>query len=214
MRIATWNVNSLRARLEKVQWWLERARPDVLLMQETKLGDNAAPTALFRGAGYELAHHGEGGWNGVAIASRVGIGEVVANFGEPLRPPITFDAGDDAPLAEARMIGATCAGVRVVCIYAPNGRVLDSSYYEAKLQWYERLARWLTEAASPEDALVIGGDFNVAPADEDVWKPKLVHGGTHVSPRERAAFTKLLDWGLVDTYRAHHSEPGRYTWWD
>src|SRR6266850_7517680 len=99
MRIATWNVNSLKARLEKVQWWLERARPDVLLMQETKLADAAAPVAEFRAAGYELAHHGEGRWNGVAIASRVGIGEVVMNFGDPMpvgRPP---DLGDDEPMA-------------------------------------------------------------------------------------------------------------------
>src|SRR5207249_3905974 len=114
MRIATWNVNSLKARLEKVSWWLERARPDVLLMQETKLTDASAPVAAFREAGYELAHHGEGRWNGVAIASRLGIAGVVANFGEPLGPAKTEDAGDDEPLAEARMIAATCGGVRVV----------------------------------------------------------------------------------------------------
>src|SRR5882672_4377881 len=120
MRIATWNVNSLRARLEKVSWWLERARPDVLLMQETKLTDADAPVAAFRAAGYELAHHGEGRWNGVAIASRGGIGAVVTNFGEPLRPAVTPEAGDDEPLAEARMISAACGGLRLVCVYAPN----------------------------------------------------------------------------------------------
>src|SRR5881396_946141 len=98
VRIATWNVNSLKARLEKVSWWLERARPDVLLLQETKLADADAPNAVFRQAGYELAHHGEGRWNGVAIASRIGIADVVTNFGEPLRPPLTFDVGDDEPL--------------------------------------------------------------------------------------------------------------------
>jgi exodeoxyribonuclease-3 len=214
MRIATWNVNSLKARLEKVSWWLERARPDVLLMQETKLADSAAPVALFRDAGYELAHHGEGRWNGVAIASRVGLADVVTNFGEPLRPPLTFDAGDDEPLAEARMIAATCAEVRVVSIYAPNGRVVDSTFYEAKLQWYERLARWLRESARPEEPLVIGGDFNVAPEDADVWDPRACHGGTHVSPPERRAFAELVRWGLVDAYRLHHPEAGRYTWWD
>src|SRR5439155_2396620 len=101
MRIATWNVNSLKARLEKVQWWLERARPDVLLMQETKLADAEAPVAAFRAAGYELAHHGEGRWNGVAIASRCGIASVVTNFGEPLHPAATLDVRDDEPLAEA-----------------------------------------------------------------------------------------------------------------
>jgi exodeoxyribonuclease-3 len=138
MRIATWNVNSLKARLEKVTWWLDRARPDVLLMQETKLADADAPVATFRDAGYQLAHHGEGRWNGVAIASRFGIEEVVTNFGEPLRPPLTFDVGDDEPLAEARMIAATCGGVRVVSVYAPNGRVVGSQFYEAKLAWYDR----------------------------------------------------------------------------
>src|SRR5262244_2181658 len=126
MRIATWNVNSLNARLEKVVWWLDRARPDVLLMQETKLADAAAPVATFEKAGYELAHHGEGRWNGVAIASRVGIADVVKNFGEPLYPGKTPDVGDDEPLCEARMMAATCGGVRVVAIYAPNGRVVDS----------------------------------------------------------------------------------------
>src|SRR5882762_7331024 len=131
MRIATWNVNSLKARLEKVQWWLDRAKPDVLLMQETKLTDAAAPVAAFRDAGYELAHHGEGRWNGVAIASRHGITDVVTNFGEPLRPARTPEVGDDEPLAEARMIAATCEGVRVVSVYAPNGRVVGSPFYEA-----------------------------------------------------------------------------------
>src|SRR6185436_11403571 len=214
MRIATWNVNSLKARLEKVVWWLDRAQPDVLLMQETKLKDADAPVAAFRDRGYELAHHGEGRWNGVAIASRVGIADVVANFGEPLRPPEAPEAGDDEPFAEARMIAARCGDVRVVSIYAPNGRRVDSPFYEAKLLWYERLARWVCEASHPEDALVIGGDFNVAPADADVWNPAAAHGGTHVSPRERAAFTALCRCGLVDAYRIHHTEPERYTWWD
>src|SRR3954469_21773698 len=108
MRIATWNVNSLKARLDKVTWWLDRARPDVLLMQETKLADSAAPVAEFRAAGYELAHHGEGQWNGVAIASRVGFAAVLPTFGDPLRPARPPDVGDDEPLAEARMMAATC----------------------------------------------------------------------------------------------------------
>ena len=185
MRIATWNVNSLKARLDKVRWWLERARPDVLLMQETKLTDADAPKDAFRDAGYELAHHGEGRWNGVAIASRVGIDRVVTNFGEPLRPPRTADAGDDEPLAEARMIAAGCGGVRVVSLYAPNGRTLGSTFYEAKLAWFARLAQWLEEAADPGEPLVLGGDFNVAPEDADVWDPRACHGGTHVSPPER-----------------------------
>jgi exodeoxyribonuclease-3 len=214
MRIGTWNVNSLKARLDKVRWWLDRARPDVLMMQETKLADADAPADAFRDAGYALGHHGEGRWNGVAIASRCGIEGVVTNFGEPLRPARTPDVGDDEPLAEARMLAATCGGVRIVCIYAPNGRVVDSEFYAAKLAWYARLRRWLAEAASPDEALVIGGDFNVAPEDADVWDPKACHGGTHVSPREREAVAALRSWGLVDAYRAKHPEPGRYTWWD
>ena len=214
MRIATWNVNSLRARLEKVTWWLERAKPDVLLMQETKLADADAPADVFRTAGYELAHHGEGRWNGVAIASRVGIADVVTNFGEPLRRAATPDVGDDEPLAEARMLAAVCGGVRIVSVYAPNGRVVDSPFYHAKLGWYERLARWLEQAAAPSDALALGGDFNVAPTDADVWDPAACHGGTHVSEPERRAFGRLCEWGLTDGYRLHHREPGRFTWWD
>ena len=214
MRIATWNVNSLKARLEKVCWWVERARPDVLMMQETKLADADAPFGPFRDLGYELAHHGEGRWNGVAIASRCGIADVVTNFGEPRQQPRTPDVGDDEPFAEARMIAARCGGVRVVCIYAPNGRVVGSPFYQAKLGWYARLLRWFEEAASPEEPLVIGGDFNVAPEDADVWDPRAAHGGTHVSPPEREALARLCRWGLVDVYRKHHEEPDRYTWWD
>ena len=214
MRIATWNVNSLNARLDKVWWWLDRARPDVLLMQETKLADSDAPAAAFRERGYELAHHGEGRWNGVAIASRAGIGEVVQNFGDPLRPAATPDAGDDEPLAEARMISAVCGGIRLVSLYAPNGRTVDSPFYRAKLVWFERLHRWLAEACAPDQPLLLGGDFNVAPTDADVWDRAACHGGTHVSAPERAAFGKLVDWGLVDTYRAQCAEPDRFTWWD
>jgi len=214
VRVATWNVNSLKARLEKVAWWLDRARPDVLMMQETKLADAEVPVKTFRDAGYALAHHGEGRWNGVAIASRCGLEDVVTNFGEPLRPGATPDVGDDEPLAEARMISASCGGVRVVCVYAPNGRVVGSPFYEAKLAWYERLAQWLARAGRPTDPLVLGGDMNVAPTDADVWDPRACHGGTHVSDREREAFARLAGWGLRDAYRQHHPEPGRYTWWD
>jgi len=214
MRIATWNVNSLKARLEKVTWWLDRARPDVLMMQETKLADSDVPTAAFEDAGYALAHHGEGRWNGVAIASRVGIDAVITNFGEPLRPATTADAGDDEPLAEARMISAVCGGVRVVCVYAPNGRVVGSTFYEAKLVWFDRLARWLNQTIETTTPAVLGGDLNVAPADEDVWDPRACHGGTHVSERERDAVTRLRNIGLEDAYRLLHSEAGRYTWWD
>jgi exodeoxyribonuclease-3 len=199
---------------DKVRWWLDRARPDVLLMQETKLTDADAPLRAFRDLGYELAHHGEGRWNGVAIASRVGVDDVVTNFGRPLQAARTDDAGDDEPLAEARMIAARCGGARVVSIYAPNGRVVGSEFYDAKLDWYDRLAQWLKEDASVDDAMLVGGDLNIAPTDADVWDPRACHGGTHVSPQEREAFARLGRWGLVDAYRKHHPEPGRYTWWD
>src|SRR5262245_24267941 len=176
MRIATWNVNSLKARLEKVVWWLERARPDVLLMQETKLTDADAPVQVFRDAGYELAHHGQAQWNGTAIASRVGLTDVMTNFGEPLQPQVTPDVSDDEPLAEARMITAVCGSIRVVSLYAPNGRVVDSPFYRAKLVWFDRLARWL-ETRKPDELMVLGGDFNVAPTDADVWDAEACHGG-------------------------------------
>src|SRR5438128_12679228 len=157
MRIATWNVNSLKARLDKVTWWLERAKPDVLLMQETKPADKDVRTDVFRAAGYEVVHHGEGRWNGVGLASRIGIAEVVSNFGQPLRSQKTPDVPDDEPLAEARMLSAVCGGVRVVAIYAPNGRVVGSPFYAAKLVWYERLADWLTEPLHPTEPLLAGG---------------------------------------------------------
>jgi exodeoxyribonuclease III len=202
VRIATWNVNSLKARLEKVAWWIERAHPDVLLLQETKLADadlGVARAELSR-LGYELAHHGEGRWNGVAIASRCGIDDVIQNF--------------DDTLTEARFLSAVCGGVRVASLYAPNGRSVASEHYVAKLAWFDALSRWVSATRSPDEPLVLGGDFNIAPSDDDVWDPAACHGGTHVSPAERDAFAKLAAWGLVDAYRQHHPERGRYTWWD
>ncbi len=214
MRIATWNVNSLKARLEKVLWWLDRAKPDVVLMQETKLADADAPVEAFTQAGYELAHHGEGRWNGVAIASRCGIGGVISNFGEPLQRSQSTDAGDDEPFAEARMLAADCGGVRIISIYAPNGREVDSPFYHAKLLWFDKLARWLERTSASHTACVIGGDFNVAPRDIDVWDPAACHGGTHVSDPERRAVERIVREGFIDAYRVHHPEAGRYTWWD
>ena len=223
MRIATWNVNSLKARQDFVEGWLERAAPDILLMQETKLGDADAPVMAFGMAGYQLVHHGEGRWNGVAIAARNGlaIDDVVTNFGDgPVRdsgPGGTAGSEDDFdPFDEARMLAATVEGLRIVTVYAPNGRVVGSPFYQGKLAWFERLGRWLDDekAAGRGDTLLVGGDFNVAPADIDVWDPRAAHGGTHVSEPERAAVRALVDRGLVDTYRARHDEAGRYTWWD
>jgi exodeoxyribonuclease-3 len=223
MRIATWNVNSLKARQEAVDNWLERADPDILLMQETKLGDVDAPVMAFGMAGYQLVHHGEGRWNGVAIAARNGlaIDEIVTNFGDgPVRdsgPGGTAGSEDDFdPFDEARVLAATVDGLRIVTVYAPNGRTVGSPFYAGKLAWFERLGRFLDDerAAGRGDRLLVGGDFNVAPADIDVWDPAAAHGGTHVSEPERAAVRALIDRGLVDSYRARHDEPGRYTWWD
>ena len=223
MRIATWNVNSLKARQDAVDIWLARAAPDVLLMQETKLTDADAPVMSFAMAGYQLVHHGEGRWNGVAIAARNGlaISDVVTNFGDgPVRDSGPGGAGganasedDFDPFDEARMVAATIDGLRVVSLYAPNGRVVGSPFYDGKLAWFGRLARWIGEQGDPSD-LVVGGDLNVAPTDADVWDAAAVHGGTHVSEPERAAFRALLDGGLVDGYRAVHSETGRFSWWD
>jgi exodeoxyribonuclease-3 len=122
--------------------------------------------------------------------------------------------GDDEPFAEARMIAAVCGGLRIVSLYAPNGRSVGSVFYQAKLAWFDRLARWLEDACDPSDSLVLGGDFNVAPDEGDVWDPAACHGGTHVSPPEREAFARLRRWGLVDAYRLHCHEPNRFTWWD
>jgi exodeoxyribonuclease III len=222
VRIATWNVNSLKASMDRVMEWLERAEPDVLLMQETKLADDDAPLLPFSMRGYELVHHGEGRWNGVAIASRLPIdpGSVISNFGDgPVRNSAAgsgrdFAQEDPNPFDEARMVSARVAGMRLVSLYAPNGRLVGSATYDGKLRWYERLARWLDEAADPAEPLVLGGDMNIAPADEDVWDARAAHGGTHVSEPERERFRALLDWGLVDAYRSLRPEPGRFTWWD
>ncbi|HJP89303.1 MAG TPA: exodeoxyribonuclease III [Candidatus Limnocylindrales bacterium] len=228
MRIATWNVNSLPARLEKVEWWLDRAAPDVLLMQETKLADQDAPFMPFQMAGYQLAHHGEGRWNGVAVAVRDGIAidDPISNFGDgPVRnsgagAKVSLEEEDFNPLDEARMLAVrvTAPGsepIRVVSLYAPNGRVVDSAFYEGKLRWFARARRWLDTAMDPEEPLVIGGDLNVAPADIDVWDARAVHGGTHVSGKEREAFRALLDWGTHDAFRERHPDlQGRFTWWD
>jgi exodeoxyribonuclease III len=222
MRIVTWNVNSLKARMDRVLEWLERARPDVLLMQETKLADDDAPVLPFRMRGYELIHHGEGRWNGVAIASRVPVdaSSIVTNFGDgPVRnsaagSTTNFSDEDFNPFDEARMLSAVIDGIRFVSVYAPNGREVGSPFFAGKLAWYERLLTWLIESTSPADALVVGGDMNIAPADIDVWDARAVHGGTHVSPEERKAFSDLLAWGMVDGYRSRRPEPNRFTWWD
>jgi exodeoxyribonuclease-3 len=223
MRIATWNVNSLKARQEAVDNWLGKAAPDILLVQETKLTDADAPVMAFGMNGYQLVHHGEGRWNGVAIAAKDGlsIGDVVTNFGDgPVRdsgpggPGAEQSEDDFDPFDEARMLAVTIDGMRVVSLYAPNGRVVGSPFYVGKLAWFERLARWIKDELDVSKPVVLGGDLNVAPTPKDVWDEAAVHGGTHVSEPERAAFRALGEAGLVDAYRLRHQELGRFSWWD
>ena len=222
MRIATWNVNSLKARLEKVEWWLERAEPDILLMQETKLADSDVPTMPFTMAGYDIVHHGEGRWNGVGMAVRQGtkVDGLITNFGDgPVRDSSAGSATEFAeedfnPFDEARMLSVIIDGIRFVAVYAPNGRIVGSPFYAGKLSWFQRLAKWLSSPPEKDLPLIVGGDFNVAPTDDDVWDAKAAHGGTHVSEPERTAFKTLLATGLVDAYRAQRKEKGRFTWWD
>ena len=219
MRIATWNVNSLKARMEAVERWLERAQPDILLLQETKLADDDVPEMPFRMAGYELLHHGEGRWNGVAIASRVGIEASITNFGDgPVRESggsrDAPSADDFDPLTEARMVSAICGGIRVASLYAPNGRALESPWYVGKLRWFDRLRAWLDEVAQPTDPVLLGGDLNVTPTDDDVWDAAAAHGATHVSEPERAKLAALRAWGLVDAYRTYQPATDRFSWYD
>ncbi len=202
MRIATWNVNSLTARLPRVEEWLAYARPDVLCLQETKQADAAFPHEAFAALGYQTAHHGDGRWNGVAIASRVGLDRVAAGFGS---------AEDDQG---TRLLAADCGGVRVLSVYVPNGRALDSEQYPAKLAWLARLRRLLEETTSPQDPVAVCGDFNVAPEDRDVWDPAELEGLTHVSRPERDALAEVEAWGLVDAFRLVHPEDRLFTWWD
>ncbi|HEX2701208.1 MAG TPA: exodeoxyribonuclease III [Acidimicrobiales bacterium] len=203
MRIATWNVNSLKIRLPRVEEWLAYAQPDILCMQETKLADAAFPALAFEALGYRSAHHGSGRWNGVAILSRVGLDDVVDGF----------CAGLEAD-PDSRLVSATCGGVRVSSVYVPNGRSLGSDHYDYKLSWFERLRRHLESTADPDAPVAVCGDFNVAPEDRDVWDPARFVGSTHVSEPERRALAHLEDWGLVDAFRLVHQEDKLYTYWD
>ena len=203
MRLVTWNVNSLKARLPRVEEWLATVQPDVVCLQETKLADDAFPALTFGAMGYETAHHGEGRWNGVAILSKVGLDDVVAGFPD-----------DDEPDPDARLLWATCGGVRVACAYVPNGRSLDDDHYQYKLRWLARLHRVLEADEDPSSKLVVTGDFNIAPDDRDVYDPADFVGATHVSDAERDALAALEDWGLVDVFRRHYDAPGLFSWWD
>ena len=202
MLLATWNVNSLKARLERVKSWLEEVQPDILCIQETKMKDSAFPALDFEAMGYESAHFGQGQWNGVAILSKVGIGKVKANFA----------VGEPDP--DARIITAECGGYLVSSVYVPNGRALDHEHYQYKLRWMKQLKEHVQALAKPTDDVVVAGDFNIAPLDIDVWDPAALVGSTHVSEPERDVLDSLLKWGLHDVFREQHPEPNLYSWWD
>lgn len=209
MRIATWNVNSIRARQARVLAWLERSNVDALAIQETKCKPEQFPLEPFEAAGYAVTQHGVNQWNGVAILSRVGLTDITVGFdGQP-----TYDGATEI---EPRAIGATCGGVRLWSVYVPNGRELGHPHLAYKIQWLENLAKFAaTEmTTNPDIPLAIGGDFNVAPLDMDVWDPEFFTDKTHTSEPERAALTTLTDAGLVEVTREHTPGPGVYTFWD
>ena len=204
MRLVTWNVNSMKARADRVLEWMVDIEPDVVCFQETKMEQDAFPTMDFAAIGYETAHFGQGRWNGVAIASRVGLDDVVENFAAGVEPD-----------HEARIISATCAGVRVSSVYVPNGRALDDDHYQYKLGWLDRLVEHLEVSASRDQPVVVAGDYNIAPTDDDVFDPAEMLGSTHVSDAERDRLAALERWGLVDLFRRRYPDAaGVYSWWD
>lgn len=203
VRIATWNVNSLNARMDRVVEWVHDVQPDVVCFQETKLAEEAFPTSAFEQLGYQSVHHGEGRWNGVAIISRVGLDEPLAGFGD-----------DDEPDPQARLVWANCGGVRIASAYVPNGRSLEDDHYTYKLAWLARLRAVLEDRHQPTEALMIVGDWNIAPTDDDVWDPAAFVGATHTSAPERDALAAIEAWGMTEVFRTMHPEPGLYSWWD
>ncbi|MBC7374596.1 MAG: exodeoxyribonuclease III [Frankiales bacterium] len=209
MRLATWNVNSVGARLPRLLPWLEEVAPDVVALQETKCADKAFPHAEVEALGYEVAHNGDGRWNGAALLSRVGLQDVSLSFaGQP-----AF-ARDDAllpPAIEARAVGATCGGVRCWSLYVPNGRAVDDPHYVYKLAWLAALRDVLADETAP---LVVTGDFNIAPTDDDVWDISQFVGSTHVTPAERCALQAIQDVGLVDIPARPGKGPRAFTYWD
>ena len=204
MRIATWNVNSLKQRLPRLLPWLDQRRPDVVCLQETKIADAAFAELLgdeLVGRGYDVAAHGEATWNGVAILSRVGLDDVVRGL----------EGAPGFPHPEARAVAATCGGVRVTSVYVPNGRTPDSDHYAYKLAWLGSLRDAV--AAGPE-AAVVCGDMNIAPSDEDVFDPEAYVGQTHVTPPERAALAELQALGLHDVVRDRWPGERVFSYWD
>jgi exodeoxyribonuclease-3 len=177
----------------------------VLCLQETKLSDDAFPHLSFQALGYDSVHHGQGQWNGVAILSRVGIVDASNGFDDDHVDPYEGDA---------RVLAATCGGVRVVSVYVPNGREVATEFYERKLAWLAALHDWLAATSSPDDDVAVLGDFNVAPDDRDVWSPKAFEGATHVTSPERKAVARLCEWGMVDVFRARYDDLELYSYWD
>lgn len=202
MRLVSWNVNSLSARFPYVLEWAAAHEPDILCMQETKLADDAFSDAEFKALGYDVAHHGDGRWNGVALASRVGLDA----------PSMGFESDED--VHGCRIVAATCGDARVHSVYVPNGRSLDSEPYRFKLDWLARLRTYLEETCDPARDVAVCGDFNVAPRDSDVWDPAAFVGATHVSAAEREALQAIVDWGLEDVFARMHPEGGVFSWWD
>lgn len=201
MRVVTWNVNSLPARLGRVLVFLEEHRPDVLLMQETKVSPEAFPHLAFEAAGYSAVDHSGGRWEGVAVAARHGSSIDLSRRGLPGEP----DPG------QARWVEVISDGVRFVSVYVPNGRAVGTETFEEKLDFLDAMSARAREMDGPA---VIAGDMNVCPADLDVWDPAEVHGSTHVTPEERTRLAAVVDGGFVDSYRhLHPDEPG-YSWWD
>ncbi len=208
MRIATWNVNSLTARLPRLVTWLAAADPDVVVLQETKLAQDAFPTEALAAAGYESVHRGQGRWNGVALLSRIGISDVETDIpGVPGFP----DVGGPP---EARYIAGTCRDVRVAGVYVPNGRTPEDPHYEYKLQWLRALAGHVAPDAAGGRPFAVLGDFNVAPADDDVWDVAQFAQSTHVTPRERQALAELRALGLSDIMPTIAKGPHPFTFWD
>jgi exodeoxyribonuclease-3 len=211
MRIATWNVNSVTARLPRLLPWLEQTAPDVVALQETKTA--SFPHAEVEALGYEVAHNGDGRWNGTAILSRVGLSDVHLSFaGQP-----GFAPDDDAllsiPVVEARAVGATCGGLRVWSLYVPNGRSLDSTHYPYKLEWLDRF-RDAVAAEAATGQFVAMGDYNIAPTDDDVWDIADFAGSTHVTQAERDRLAALLALGLVDVVPRPQKYDKPYTYYD
>ena len=203
-RMATWNINSVKVRQERLEQWLTDVAPDVVCLQETKVADSAFPQLAFEALGYAAAHHGEGRWNGVAILSRKGLEDVSFGFADGAPPD-----------AEARLMTATCDGIKIINVYVPNGRALDADHYQYKLGWLDRLAAHLDAVAEPDEPVILTGDFNIAPADADVYDPAKYIGTTHTSEPERSRLSTLLEWGLTDVFRAQHADAQQvFSWWD